>query len=60
MGKTKDYVILDRILDKELIMKQVLSKCGKTRSSCQCKNEGKCFKRFGDALDTVSFVEEVR
>lgn len=59
MGKTKDYEIRERLLNQALITAQVVNRCTKSRNSCQCKFDGKCFKNFGDALDTVTFVEEV-
>lgn len=59
MGKTKDYKIRERVLTQALITAQVVIQCSKSRNSCQCKFEGKCFENFGDALDAVTFVKEV-
>jgi len=60
MGKTKDYLIRQRVLNEALITAQVVNRCTKTRNSIKCKFDEKCFKNFGDALDTVKFVEEVK
>jgi len=59
MGKTKDHIIRQRILNDELVKASVIDRCRKARNSYQCKYDGKCFKNFGDALDAVTYVKEV-
>ena len=59
MGKTSDFTIRQRILTDANIKRDIIERCSKTRKSCKCQNDSKCYTAFGDALEAVDRVKQV-
>lgn len=59
MGKTGDFTIRQRVLTDANIKRDIIERCSKTRKSCKCQNDSKCYAAFGDALEAVDRVKQV-
>ena len=59
MGKTNDFTIRQRILTDANLKRDIIERCRKSRNSCKCPNDLKCYNAFGDALEAVDRIKQV-